>query len=313
METVPTRVTTPRPPTGLRRWALRLPILLFRLHLDRLLGERVARLTHTGRSTGLPRHVALEITGRDPLTGDHLLASGFGPASQWYRNVRRTPEVTLRVGGRTLPATGPAPGRAGGGANLSGIRCNPPFATPVLRSDARASDADDGNGSGMTDEEFDAFYVSSFSLLVRQIYAMTGDYNEAQDAVQEAFLRAWGRRGQLSGSGSPHAWIRTVAWRLAVSRWRRARRGLDLVFRNHLHEDAPGPGPEHTALVAGLRKLPAAQRQAIVLFHLCDLTVAEVARETGVAEGTVKARLSRGRAALAEHLSDRDERELIRA
>ncbi|WP_033256617.1 SigE family RNA polymerase sigma factor [Kitasatospora phosalacinea] len=165
----------------------------------------------------------------------------------------------------------------------------------------------------MTDEEFDAFYVSSFSLLVGQVYAMTGDWNEAQDAVQEAFLRAWGRRGQLSGSGSPHAWIRTVAWRLAVSRWRRARRGLDLVLRNHLHEDAPGPAPEHTALVAGLRRLPAAQRQAIVLFHLCDLTVAEVAQETGVAEGTVKARLSRGRAALAEHLSDRDEKELIRA
>ncbi|MFI1523830.1 nitroreductase family deazaflavin-dependent oxidoreductase [Kitasatospora cineracea] len=102
---MPSRVRTPLPPTGLRRWALRLPILLFRLHLDRLLGERIALLTHTGRSTGLPRQVALEITGRDPFTGAYLLASGFGPASQWYRNVRRTPEVTLRVGGRTLAAT----------------------------------------------------------------------------------------------------------------------------------------------------------------------------------------------------------------
>lgn len=41
-ETVPSRVRTPRPPAGVRRWALRRPILLFRLHLDRLLGERIA-------------------------------------------------------------------------------------------------------------------------------------------------------------------------------------------------------------------------------------------------------------------------------
>jgi len=53
------------------------------------------------------------------------------------------------------------------------------------------------------------------------------------------------------------------------------------------------------ALVAALRQLPEPQRQAIVLHHLLDLPIAQIAAETGVAVGTLKARLARGRAALA--------------
>jgi RNA polymerase sigma-70 factor (ECF subfamily) len=61
------------------------------------------------------------------------------------------------------------------------------------------------------------------------------------------------------------------------------------------------------ALVAALRRLPEEQRRAIVLHHLADLPVAEVAAETGAPIGTVKARLSRGRAALALLLEEHDE------
>lgn len=92
--------------------------------------------------------------------------------------------------------------------------------------------------------------------------------------------------------------------RLAVSRWRRAKRWLELVRRTPPPDSTPGPGPEHTALVAALRELPEAQRMAIVLHHLCDLTVQQVASETGAPVGTVKARLARGRAALAERLAE---------
>jgi RNA polymerase sigma-70 factor (ECF subfamily) len=58
------------------------------------------------------------------------------------------------------------------------------------------------------------------------------------------------------------------------------------------------------ALVEALRKVPAEQRRALVLYHLCDLSVAQIAAETGVSAGTVKARLARGRAALAPYLQD---------
>lgn len=156
----------------------------------------------------------------------------------------------------------------------------------------------------MTEEEFDAFYATAFPRLTGQLYAFTGDHGEAQDVVQEAFVRAWDRRRELLADGAPEAWIRTVATRLAVSRWRRARRWLELVRRTPPDDHAPGPGPERTALVAALRTLPEAQRMAIVLHHLCDLSVEQVASETGAPVGTVKARLARGRAALARVLSE---------
>ena len=49
----------------------------------------------------------------------------------------------------------------------------------------------------MDREEFTSFYIASFPRLVGQLYAMTGDRAEAQDAVQEAFVRAWVHRGQI--------------------------------------------------------------------------------------------------------------------
>ena len=156
----------------------------------------------------------------------------------------------------------------------------------------------------LSPDEFDEFYAGSWSRLVGQLYAMTGNLAEAQDVVQEAFVRAWRGREELSQAQAPEAWVRTVAWRLAVSRWRRTRSSLLAVFRHGVLPDAPSPGPEYAALVAALRKISEEQRRVVVLHYLCDLPVAEVARETGAPEGTVKVRLSRARAALAKHLSD---------
>lgn len=76
----------------------------------------------------------------------------------------------------------------------------------------------------MTPEEFDLLYVGSVRLLVSQVSLLTGDVGEAQDVVQEAFLRAWNRCERLDAAQGVEAWVRTVAMRLAVSRWRKARR-----------------------------------------------------------------------------------------
>ncbi|MFE9555786.1 SigE family RNA polymerase sigma factor [Streptomyces sp. NPDC006692] len=160
----------------------------------------------------------------------------------------------------------------------------------------------------MTDEEFEEFYAHSVKPLVGQVYLMTGDLQEAQDVVQEAFVRAWGRRARLDAGAGPDAWVRTVAWRLAVSRWRRGRRTAE-AWRRHSHgarPTAPEPDPGTVAMVDALRGLSDRQRRVAVLHYVCDLSVDQVAHETGISAGTVKTHLSRARAALAPRLLEEE-------
>lgn len=157
----------------------------------------------------------------------------------------------------------------------------------------------------MEASEFDEFYAASFRRVTGQVYAMIGDLDEATECTQEAFARAWAHRRKLDRAAYPEAWVRTTAYRLAVSRWRRRKRGERSPDRALQGAgDAAAVDESHVALVAALRRLPEAQRQALVLHHIAGLPVQQVAAETGVPEGTVKARLSRGRAALAVLLAD---------
>ncbi|MDO3703495.1 SigE family RNA polymerase sigma factor [Micromonospora sp. C28SCA-DRY-2] len=153
-----------------------------------------------------------------------------------------------------------------------------------------------------TDVGFEEFYRATRHRVVTVLYALCGDLTEAQDAAQEAYVRAWQRWRRIGEYGDPEAWVRTVGHRLLANRWRKIRNGR-LAYRRHGAAPAVGPPSEDTvALVAALRQLPAEQREAVVLHHLADLSVAEIAAQTGVPTGTVKARLARGRKALADLL-----------
>jgi RNA polymerase sigma-70 factor (ECF subfamily) len=153
-------------------------------------------------------------------------------------------------------------------------------------------------------DDFDAFYASSVRRVTSYVHAVTGSQPETEDAVQEAFARAWQRWDKVSGYGDPEAWVRTVAYRITVSTWRKAVSRAAAHRKHGVPENPPGMTPDYIAIVTALRKISPSQRQAIVLYHLIGLSVEEIARETGTPAGTVKARLSRGRQALASHLSD---------
>jgi RNA polymerase sigma-70 factor, ECF subfamily len=151
---------------------------------------------------------------------------------------------------------------------------------------------------------FDAFYSASVRRLIGQMHAMTGSRADAEDCVQEAYARAWQRWDKVSGYGDPEAWVRTVAYRISVSAWRKAA-SMRVAHRKHgAPDDSGGMSPDYVAIVTALRRVPPSQRQAIVLHHLVGKSVDEIARETGAASGTVKARLSRGRRALAPLLDE---------
>lgn len=146
-----------------------------------------------------------------------------------------------------------------------------------------------------------AVFEASYRRLVGQLYAVCGDLTEAEEVVAEAFARAVQHQRTFERLDNPEAWLRTVA--VNVSRTRH-RRGLRLVHREHDEARRPALDDERLALMAALRRLPTAQREAIALFYLADLPIHEVAEATGATVGTVKSRLSRGRTALAVLLAD---------
>ena len=156
------------------------------------------------------------------------------------------------------------------------------------------------------DRDFTAFYNETWPRTVACAYAMTGDLGEAEDLAQEAYSRAWPRWSSLQRYDEPGAWVRQVVTRLAVSRWRRALTAARFLARSRTPEPVAPPSETTAALVAALKQLPEAQRRALVLHHLGELPIAEIARIERCPEGTVKARLSRGRAALATILAPQD-------
>ncbi|MCO1598467.1 SigE family RNA polymerase sigma factor [Micromonospora sp. RHAY321] len=153
-------------------------------------------------------------------------------------------------------------------------------------------------------QSFDDFYRSTARRMLRYGYAVTGDHTEAQDLVQEAFARAWRQWGRLGAHPAPEAWLRLVVARLATDRWRHLHRWRAALSRTGPPPVAPPPSEDGVLLVRALRQLPAAQRQALALHYLFDMSVEEIARETEVPVGTVKSWLSRGRSRLAALLPD---------
>jgi RNA polymerase sigma-70 factor (ECF subfamily) len=150
---------------------------------------------------------------------------------------------------------------------------------------------------------FDEFYRGTSVRLLRFGYAVVGDLAETQDLVQEAYIRAWRDWRSLAWHPNPEAWLRLVLTRLAADRWRRISRRNVALLRSGPPEPIRPPNEDRVVLVAALRQLPLAQRQVLALHYVLDLPVAEIAKETGVPEGTVKSWLSRGRVGLAAILT----------
>ncbi|MCA9851392.1 MAG: nitroreductase family deazaflavin-dependent oxidoreductase [Dehalococcoidia bacterium] len=96
------RLTTRQPPTGPWKLFFRAPIWLYRLHLGWLLGGRFLLMEHVGRRSGLVRRVVVEVVHHDRDADTYTVASGFGPRSDWYLNLKEHPDIAIRVGRRYL-------------------------------------------------------------------------------------------------------------------------------------------------------------------------------------------------------------------
>ncbi|GIK57150.1 MAG: nitroreductase [Chloroflexota bacterium] len=80
-------------------------IYIYRLGLGGLFGKRMLLLNHVGRKSGQPRQAVLEVITHDEATGTLYVASGFGPRSDWFQNLRKRPDVTIQVGRKKMAVT----------------------------------------------------------------------------------------------------------------------------------------------------------------------------------------------------------------
>lgn len=152
------------------------------------------------------------------------------------------------------------------------------------------------------DQQFAEFFRESWSPCLRAVAASNGDMQLAEEQVAEAFARAWASWRKVSRHPAPRAWVVHTALNAGVSRWRR--RARELPLDNH---DVEAPGSPATCLdttaLAALRRLPARQREVLVLRVVLDLDIDTTAKQLQIAPGTVRAHLSRAVTTLRNELS----------
>src|SRR5215203_5040185 len=153
--------------------------------------------------------------------------------------------------------------------------------------------------------EFDEWVAARGPGLLRLAYVLTGNRADAEDAVQDALARALPRWEHIRAVGDPDAYVRRMVVNAHTSWWRRFRRRETPVAEAFASDVPPTPGAEDRDRVwAACLALPEAQRVAVVLRYYEQLEYAEIAALTGVAQGSVRSRVSRGLAALREALGE---------
>lgn len=178
--------------------------------------------------------------------------------------------------------------------------CSPPkrSAGSVLRASGRPLDRQEGTW-------FEEFYRSEYRAVLVLARVLTGDPHSAEDVTQDAFTAAWQAWEHLD---NPPAWVRRVVTNKAKSSWRRRyaeRRAMTSLASEATH--SPEMPAETETFWAQVRRLPARQAQAVTLFYLEDLSIAEIAEVLGCAPATVRVHLTRGRRTLAARLEMSDD------
>ncbi len=161
-------------------------------------------------------------------------------------------------------------------------------------------------------------------------YRFTGNAADAEDLTQDVFLKIYSNLGSFDAArGSLPVWITTMTRNLLVDNFRRTRnqRVTDSLDEGWEHAEelrptdrlvASGPTPHESAahnelakmVQRALARVSVELREAVILRDLQDLDYKEIAQVLGIPEGTVKSRISRGRAELAR-LLERNQREVM--
>ena len=145
-------------------------------------------------------------------------------------------------------------------------------------------------------------------------YRFVGTYDEAEDLTQEIFLKVFRSLGTFDRRANFQTWLISVSRNLCIDRYRSGRRDREVFAREvdaaTVQAESAGPSPharvetqDRVALLReALRALSPALRTAVLLRDIHELSYHEIAGKLGIAEGTVKSRINRGRTELARQI-----------
>jgi RNA polymerase sigma-70 factor, ECF subfamily len=154
--------------------------------------------------------------------------------------------------------------------------------------------------SGETTSSFEEFYRLEHVRLFRALCLVTGSRQEAEDVMQEAFMKVYERWDRVVGMNRPQGFLYRVAMNEFRSRYRRAVRAVRRTLVSADPDDAFAAVDERDVVVRALRDLIPQQRAAIVLTTLMEYSSEEAGRMLGMKAATVRALGTRARAALRE-------------
>ena len=147
--------------------------------------------------------------------------------------------------------------------------------------------------------------------LVGHAYLLTGDVRDAEDLVQDALVKVFSGRRGADEVDSAEAYVRRAIHTLYIDGFRRRRHWATIRHLAAVRETSPPDGPHappelvvgnRVALAQALATLSPRERTCVVLHHVEDLPVAQIAELLALSSGAVKRYLSDARAALRAHL-----------
>jgi RNA polymerase sigma-70 factor, ECF subfamily len=154
---------------------------------------------------------------------------------------------------------------------------------------------------------FEAFFEAHHARLYGTLCLVTSDRAEAEDVMQEAFLKLWERWDRVRAHPDPGGYLYLTAFNLFRSRLRRIARAARRVVASPPSDDPLAEVDARESLAAGLRALTPRQRAAIVLLDLLGFTSEDAGQALGVRPVTVRVLASQGRAALRDTIGRDDD------
>jgi RNA polymerase sigma-70 factor (sigma-E family) len=150
------------------------------------------------------------------------------------------------------------------------------------------------------DDEFSEFFTSRFDWARRTAYALCGNWGDAEEIAQNAFVRLYARWPQVRRD-SADPYLRTVVTRLFLDGRRRGRgREFSIADPPDRAVHVDHSAVESEPVLVALQQVPPRQRAVLVLRFVHDLSVEQTAETLGCSTGTVKSQTARGLQALRE-------------